>query len=81
MIPSALKNINEFPLPLQPVIEEFASKLLENLNDNVHSILVYGSAAGVNYNPGISNINIAVIVKNLEFSVLKAKPCPCQIGP
>jgi len=66
----SLKNISEFPQPVQPVISEFASKLIENLNDNVHSILVYGSAAGGNYNPGISNINIAVIVKNLDFSVL-----------
>ena len=44
---------------------------MKNLDDNVLSILVYGSAAGINYNPGVSNINIAVIVKNLDFSVLK----------
>lgn len=71
MIPSPLKNIHDLPPSLQPVINEFAGKLLENLNDNVLSILVYGSAAGVSYNPGISNINIAVIVKDLEFSILK----------
>ena len=66
-----LKNIKEFPLSIQPVITEFANKSLALLEDNVFSILVYGSAAGVNYNPGVSNINIAVIVKNLDFSVLK----------
>ena len=71
MISSPLKNINEFPVLLQPVIINFANKLLENLNDNIHSMVVYGSASGVNYNPGLSNINIAVIVKDLEFSVLK----------
>jgi len=71
VIPSPLKNIHDLPPSLQPVINEFAGKLLENLNDNVLSILVYGSAAGVSYNPGISNINIAVIVKDLEFSILK----------
>ena len=71
MIPSPLKNIHDLPPSLQPVINEVAGKLLENLNDNVLSILVYGSAAGVSYNPGISNINIAVIVKDLEFSILK----------
>jgi hypothetical protein len=71
VIPSVFKNISELPPSIQPVITGFADKLLENLNDNVHSILIYGSAAGVNYHPGISNINIAVIVKNFEFSVLK----------
>ena len=33
--------------------------------------MVYGSAAGVGYNHGVSNINICVILKNLDFSVLK----------
>lgn len=81
MIAPSLKNIDEFPQSIQPVITGFARKLLalkpethgspENLDDNIHSILVYGSAAGVNYNHGVSNINFAVIVKNLDFSVLK----------
>ena len=71
MISPLLKNISEFPRSIQPVITEFVHKLLILMPDNVHSVLVYGSAAGVNYNHGISNINIAVIVKNLDFSVLK----------
>lgn len=70
MIPPSLKNISEFPPSIQPVITEFANKLSKYLDDSVHSIVVYGSAAGVNYNHGVSNINIAVIVKNLDFSVL-----------
>jgi len=70
VIPLSLKNINEFPLSIQPVIVEFVNKLLKGQEDNVFSILVYGSAAGVNYNPGVSNINIVVIVKNLDFSAL-----------
>jgi hypothetical protein len=70
--PVSLKNIGEFPLSIQPVISGFAEKLLQELDDNLHSILVYGSAAGVNYNHGVSNINFVVIVKNLDFSVLKS---------
>jgi hypothetical protein len=66
-----LNNISEFPRSVQPVITGFAHKLLENLGDNAISLVVYGSAAGVNYNPDVSNINMAVIVKNLDFSVLK----------
>jgi hypothetical protein len=71
VIPPSLININEFPRSIQPVITGFVHKLLELLDDNVRSIVVYGSAAGVNYHHGVSNINIAVIVKNLDFSVLK----------
>ena len=67
----ALKNISEFPVSLQPVIVEFTSKLLAASGDNICAVLVYGSAAGVNYNPGVSNINIAVVVKHLDFSFLK----------
>jgi len=71
VINPALKNISEFPTSIQPVITEFANKLLETFSDNVLSVLVYGSAAGINYNPGVSNINMAVIVKDLNFSLLK----------
>jgi predicted nucleotidyltransferase len=70
VISPPLKNITEFPRSIQPLITEFANKLLNILDDNVRTVLVYGSAAGVNYNPGVSNINIAVIVKDLEFSAL-----------
>ena len=70
MISPSFKNISELPLSIQPVIATFAQKIFENLDDNVSAVLVYGSAAGSNYNHGVSNINIAVIVKNLDFSVL-----------
>jgi hypothetical protein len=71
VIAHPLKNINEFPQSIQPLITEFANKFLDMLPDNVLSILVYGSAAGVNYHSGVSNINFALIVKELDFSVLK----------
>lgn len=70
MISPSFQNISELPRPIQPVITEFVDKLSKSLNDNVHSILIYGSAAGINYNHGVSNINIAVIVKTLDFGVL-----------
>lgn len=69
MTPS-LKNVNELPLPVQSVITEFATKLLKDLGDNVLTLLVYGSAAGSNFNQAVSTINMAVVVRSLEFSVL-----------
>ena len=70
MTPPSLKNISDFPLSIQPVLTEFTYKLLENFSDNVRTVLVYGSAAGINYHHGVSNINIAVVFKNLDFAVL-----------
>ena len=71
MTPRQLININELPTSIQAPVSQFALKLLENLGDNVKTILVYGSGTGVNYNPGVSNVNIAVIVQKLDFTVLK----------
>ncbi len=70
MIPQPV-NIQTLPASAQNVVAGFVQKLLESLGENAVSILVYGSAAGVNYNPGISNINLAVIVRQIDFSVLK----------
>ncbi len=70
-MPYSLKNVNEFPPSIQASIAEFTNKILDILADNVRTVLVYGSAAGINYNPAVSNINFAVIVKNLDFLVLK----------
>ena len=70
MTTSSFKNISYFPPTIQPVINDFAQKIIDNLNDNLISIIIYGSAAGINFNPGVSNINMAIIVKNLDFSVL-----------
>lgn len=70
MIPASLKNIDSLPTSIQPVTKEFANKFLEKFLENTVSICVYGSASGVNYNPSVSNINIAVIVKTLDFSLL-----------
>ena len=71
MTPRQLTNIKELPLSIQAPVAQFALKLLEILGDNVKTILIYGSGAGVNYNPGISNVNVAVIVDWLDFAVLK----------
>lgn len=66
-----LENIKELPPSIQAPVSQFALKLLENLGNNIKAIFVYGSGTGVNYTPGISNVNIAVIVDCLDFAVLK----------
>lgn len=66
-----IKNIQDLPVTIQPVINEFVQKLIVNGGDNICSIVVYGSAAGVNFQPGVSNINVGIILKNLDFNVLR----------
>ena len=71
MMPPPLKNIQELPSVIQTPVSQCAAQLIEKLGYNIQSILVYGSAAGVNFTPGVSNVNIAVIVRSLDFAVLK----------
>ncbi|MBF0504945.1 MAG: hypothetical protein HQL14_07580 [Candidatus Omnitrophica bacterium] len=71
MKPSQLKDINKLPAVIQGPVSQFALKLLEKLTDNIKAILVHGSSAGINYNPGVSNVNVAIIVEKLDFNVLK----------
>ena len=68
-IPSINKT-SHLPLSVSKAIENFALKLLSIHESNLTGILVYGSAAGVNFNPAKSDINIAVIVKFLDVEVL-----------
>lgn len=67
----SLNHIKELPLSIQQMVGRFSLKLLENLGDNVTTILIYGSAVSGNFKPGISNVNMALIVKRLDVSVLK----------
>ncbi len=67
---SSLYNVEHLPVSAARKIENFVVTLLSLHETNVTSILVYGSAAGVNFNPQTSDINIAVIVKTLDMDVM-----------
>ena len=53
------------------VIQPYLMKLLDLHKENVVSIVLYGSATGKNFIPKKSDINLAVVLKNLEFKELK----------
>ena len=63
------KNIAQLPPSAQKIITDYGRKLLAVHGDNIICIAVYGSAAGVNFTPGISDINIAVVFRALDFDV------------
>ena len=54
------------------VIQPYLMKLLDLHKENVVSIVLYGSATGKNFIPKKSDINLAVVLKNLEFKELKS---------
>lgn len=49
----------------------YFKELLTIHQDDIISIVIYGSACGVNYLPKISDINSLIIFRQLEFSHLK----------
>ncbi len=66
-----LKNIDQLPAKARERVSQYTRKLLDLHGENIESILVYGSAASPNFQPGVSNVNIAVIVRSLDFGVLQ----------
>ncbi len=53
-------------------IEPYLGKIVAIHKDNVLSVVLYGSATGEFYVPGKSDINLVIILKNLDFRVLKS---------
>jgi len=56
---------------LKVIIQPYLIKFLEIHKENIVSVVLYGSATGKYFMPKKSDINLAVIFKNLEFRQLK----------
>jgi len=64
-------NVDLLPEDTRKKVFIYLTKLINLLDDNIVSIFIYGSATGRNYVVGKSDINLAVVFKELHFSVLK----------
>ena len=64
-------NTEKLPLEVQKKFLTFLKAMLDIHRDNLISVFIYGSAAGKNYIPKISDINSVFIFKDLPFSSLK----------
>lgn len=53
-------------------LTEFARRLRKAAGENLESMILYGSAAGGEFHPEFSNLNLLCIVHDLSFSVLQA---------
>lgn len=65
-----LKNLDKLHLYARKVIEPYCNKMLRIHQHNILSLLVYGSAVGVDYIPKKSNINLAIIFDNIKMADL-----------
>jgi hypothetical protein len=56
---------------LQPLLNAFLEEMIPLFRDSLSSILLYGSAVGVNFIPGKSDLNLLMVMNRLPFSVLQ----------
>lgn len=63
------KSIDRLPVDVREKVVDYSRRLLDIHADNIVSIVVYGSAAGVNFTPGVSDINLAVVFRTLDLAV------------
>ncbi len=67
-----IKNIQQLPEFVRNDVHRYVEQIISIHQDNILSISVYGSAASGNYVPTVSDINLMVVVKKLDFEVLKS---------
>jgi predicted nucleotidyltransferase len=65
-----IRNIQQLPESVRARVEDYAGKFLQLHGGNVLSLVVYGSAASGNFVPKVSDINIAAVLKRLDFADL-----------
>jgi len=66
-----LKNLDKLDRQAAKAIEPYLNELLKVHRDNIVSIFVCGSAAGLDYVHKASNITLLVILEKLEFADLQ----------
>jgi hypothetical protein len=66
-----LTNVEKLSGEVRELVEPYAQKMLELLGKNICSIAVYGSAAGSDFVPKKSNVNLLIVCERVELSDLK----------
>lgn len=66
-----LINLDKLPTKARSLIQPYLEQMLALHGDNIISIVIYGSATGVDFNPKTSDINMVIIFKKLDFEDFK----------
>ncbi|MFQ5952712.1 MAG: hypothetical protein ACE5JK_04830 [Candidatus Omnitrophota bacterium] len=67
-----IKNIDKLPDQVKKALEPYLNELIKIYGEDIVSVFVYGSVTGPDYNPKTSDINLAIVLK--EVSLDKFKP-------
>ncbi len=54
----------------EKILVQFTQELRRLLADELVAVALYGSGAGANFVPGTSDLNVAIVVKEVRFEVL-----------
>jgi predicted nucleotidyltransferase len=56
---------------LERAVSEFTQELKQLLASDLVAVVLYGSGAGANFVPDLSDINVAIVVQTMRFDVLQ----------
>jgi predicted nucleotidyltransferase len=59
-------------MTLEQQLEEFVKRLREAAGDNLHAVILYGSAASKEFVPEFSDVNLLCVLKESSFSSLSS---------
>ena len=66
-----LKNLETLRLEVRGLVEPYVRGLLAATGDAITCVMVFGSATGPDFLPGHSNINVALLVRDINYDFLK----------
>jgi hypothetical protein len=68
---AGLQNLDAFHDEVRSKLEPYVKDLIELLGENLKSVVVFGSAAGPDYVPKKSNVNLLVVCQEVGLKTLK----------
>jgi len=67
-----LRNMGKLPPKVQKVLKPYLERLQDIYKDSIISIFAYGSVTGPDYNPGTSDINVAIVLNDTSTRILRS---------
>lgn len=66
-----LKNIDKIPITVQGLVTDFSKKVINTYDNEIKSIIAYGSTVSGDFNPKKSDVNLLLILNNTDLAQLK----------
>ena len=75
-----ISNLEKIPVEAQNALKPFLEELFKIYGDEIQSVFVYGSVTGKDYDPKTSDINLAIVLKDVSLDKLKQVLKPVKTG-